>query len=68
MYADDVTQIIISPSKSKLIMKAKVECEIDRIRKFERTWEIKTSVEKKLKIIPIAQLKKKKNQSKWKRN
>ncbi len=56
MYADDVTQIITSPSKSKLMMKAKVEREIERISKFERMWKIKTS-EEKFKIIPIAQLK-----------
>ena len=36
MYADDVTQVIASPSKSKLIMKAKVERKIERISKFER--------------------------------
>lgn len=56
MYADDVTQIITSPSKSKLMMKVKVEREIERISKFERQWKIKTS-EGKFKIIPIAQLK-----------
>lgn len=59
MYADDVTQVITSPSKSKLMMKAKVEREIERISKFERKWKIKTS-EEKFKIIPIAQLKTKK--------
>ncbi len=56
MYADDVTQVITSQSKSKLMMKIKVECEIERISKFERKWKIKTS-EEKFKIIPIAQLK-----------
>ena len=56
MYADDVTQIITSPSKSKLMMKVKVEREIERISKFERQWKIKTS-EGKFKILPIAQLK-----------
>jgi len=59
MYADDVTQVITSPSKSKLMMKVKVEREIERISKFERKWKIKTS-EEKFKIIPIAQLKTKK--------
>ncbi len=33
MYADDITQIITSPSKSKLVMKLKVESEIERIKK-----------------------------------
>ena len=59
MYADDITQVITSPSKSKLTMKLKVEREIERINKFERKWKIKTS-EEKFKIIPIAQLKSKK--------
>ena len=59
MYADDVTQVITSPSKSKLMMKIEVEREIERISKFERKWKIKTS-EEKFKIIPIAQLKTKK--------
>ncbi len=56
MYADDITQIITTPSKSKLMMKAKVEREIERINKFERKWKIRTS-EEKFKIIPLAQLK-----------
>ena len=55
LYADDVTQIITSPSKSKLMMKAKVEWEIERICNFERKWKIKTS-EGEYKIIPISQL------------
>ncbi len=59
MYADDITQVISSPSKSKLMMKAKVEREIERINKFERMWKIKTS-EEKFKIIPMAQFKTKK--------
>ena len=46
MYADDITQIITSPSKSKNIMKLKVQREIERINKFERKWTIKTSEEK----------------------
>ena len=56
MYADDITQVITSPSKSKLMMKLKVEREIERINKFERKWKTKTS-EEKFKIIPIAQYK-----------
>ncbi len=50
MYADDVTQVITSQSESKLMMKIKVEREIERISKFERKWKIKTS-EEKFKII-----------------
>ncbi len=59
MYADDVTQIITSASKSKLMIKLKVERNIESINKFERKWKIKTS-EEKFQIIPIAQLKTKK--------
>ena len=46
LYADDITQVITSPSKSKLMMKIKVEREIERINKFERKWKIRTSEEK----------------------
>ncbi len=59
MYANDVTQIITSPRKSKLMIKLKVERHIERINRFERKWKIKTS-EEKFQIIPIAQLKTKK--------
>ncbi len=34
MYTDDITQVITSNSKSKLMMKIKVEREIERINKF----------------------------------
>ncbi len=54
MYADDVTQIITTQSKSKNLMKLKVGREINRINRFEKKWEMKTSQEK-FKIIPIAQ-------------
>ncbi len=53
MYADDVTQIITTPSKSKNMMKLKAERAIDRMSRYERKWKIKTS-EEKLKIIPLA--------------
>ncbi len=43
MYADDVTQIIITQSKSKNMMKLKVEREINRMNRFEKKWKIKTS-------------------------
>ncbi len=56
MYADDVTRVIISPSKFKLMMRVKVEREIERMSKFERKRKIKTS-EEKFKIIPISQFK-----------
>ena len=56
MYADDVTQVITTPSKSKNMMKLKVEREIERINKYERKWKIQTS-EEKFKIVPLAQYK-----------
>ncbi len=43
MYADDITQIVTTPSKSKLMMKIKVEREIERIKKSELEWKIKAS-------------------------
>ncbi len=58
MYADDIIQIT-SPNNSKLMMKIKVERKIERINKSERKWKIRTS-EEKIKIVPVAQLKRKK--------
>ena len=57
IFADDITQVITTPSKSKAMLKLKVEREIERINKFERKWKIQTS-EEKFNIIPIAQYKK----------
>ncbi len=54
MYADDITQVITSPSRSNSMMKLKVEREIERINKLERKWKIQTS-EEKFKIIALAQ-------------
>ncbi len=56
LYADDITQVITSPSKSKNMMKLKVEREIERINRYEKQWKIKTSQDK-FKLIPIAQFK-----------
>ncbi len=56
LYADDITQIVTTASKSKKMMKLKLEREIDRINSFERKWKIRTN-EDKFKIIPIAQYK-----------
>ncbi len=36
IFADDITQIITTPSKSKLMLKLKVEREIERMNKYER--------------------------------
>ncbi len=39
LFADDITQIITLPSKSKEMMKWKVEREIERISRYEKTLE-----------------------------
>ncbi len=36
IFADDITQVPTSPSKSKAILKIKVESEVERINKYER--------------------------------
>ncbi len=56
LYADDITQIITTISKSKKMMKLKLEREIERINRFERKWKIQTN-EEKFRVIPIAQYK-----------
>ena len=53
-YADDITQVMATQSKSKLMIKVKLEREIERINKFERQWKIKTNKDQ-FKILPIAQ-------------
>ena len=53
-YADDISQVIISPSKSKKMMKMQAQRDIERVNYFERQWKIQTS-EEKFKIIPLAQ-------------
>lgn len=53
MYADDITQIIVHPSKSRKIMAKRVESEIKKINTFEEKWKIKTN-QNKFKIIPLA--------------
>ena len=53
MYADDITQIITHPSKSKNIMARHASREIVRINNYEKKWKIKTNTAK-FKIIPLA--------------
>ncbi len=55
LYADDITEIITSPGKSKDMMKIKVGKETERKKTHRKKWKIQTS-EDKFKIIPIAQL------------
>lgn len=57
IFVDDMTRIITTTSKSKAMLKLKVEREKERINNFERKWKIQTS-EEKFKILPIAQYKK----------
>ncbi len=54
MYTDDVTKKIATQSKSKNMMKFKVEREINKINRFKKKWKFKTSQEK-FKILPIVQ-------------
>ncbi len=42
-YVDDDTQVITSPSKSKLMMKIKVEREIEGIYKYGMNWKMKNN-------------------------
>ena len=53
IYADDITQIITHPSKSKKIMARRVQTEINKINSYETLWKIKTNTSK-FKIIPLA--------------
>ncbi len=57
LYADDITQVITTPSKSRNMMRLNAEREIERINRYEKKmWKIRTS-EKKFKILPIARYK-----------
>ncbi len=56
MYADDITQVITTPSKSRNMMRLKAEREIEHINYYEKMWKIRIS-EEKLKILPIARYK-----------
>ena len=53
MYADDVTQIITHPSKSRNFMVNKIQKEINTINTYEKKWKIKTNMSK-FKVIPLA--------------
>ena len=52
-YADDITQIICQPGKSKRYLARKVEREIQAINTFEKQWKIQTNMNK-FTILPIA--------------
>ena len=53
MYADDITQIVIQPGKSRKFLAKKLEREITNINNFEHKWKIQTNTNK-FTIIPIA--------------
>ena len=64
MYADDITQIISYPSKSKKMLAKRTEKEINNINKFEYKWKIKTNMQKFI-LLPIASKKTRKNYNRW---
>ena len=51
--ADDITQIITYPGKSKKMLAKRIEKEIKNINEFEHKWKIKTNVQK-FNLLPIA--------------
>lgn len=53
IYADDVTQIITYPGKSKNIMKLYTTREIEKLNEYERRWKIKTN-QQKFKLLHIS--------------
>ena len=52
-YADDVTQIISYPGRSRKFLARKVEREVTKINEYEHQWKIKTNINK-FAILPIA--------------
>ena len=52
-YADDITQIITYPGKSRPLMANRIVREIEKINYYEKKWKIKTN-KNKFKIIPMA--------------
>ena len=55
-YADDISQIITYPGKSRNMMARRAEREISQINNYEHKWKIKTNINK-FKIIAMAQKK-----------
>lgn len=45
-YADDITQIIPYPGKSKEMLRLRTQREIERVNHFEKLWRIKTNTNK----------------------
>ena len=55
-FADDITQVITYPGKSKLMLARRTSEEIKKINDYEKSWKIQTSKEK-FKLISISALK-----------
>lgn len=55
MFADDITQIISYPGKSKELTARHTARAIENISKFEKKWKIQTNINK-FKVIPIGNL------------
>lgn len=51
-YADDVTQIITYPGKSRELTTRRTINEITKVNDYEKKWKIKTN-RNKLKLVPI---------------
>ena len=56
MFADDVTQVIEYPHRSKRFLARKTEREVERINKYERKWKIKTNKDK-FQLLSVSKLK-----------
>ena len=56
MFADDITQIITNPNKSRQLMAIQTTREIEKINNFEKQWKIKTNPTK-FQILHAAQRK-----------
>lgn len=52
LFADDITQIVMYPGKSKEMAARCTQTAIESINKYEKLWKIKTNT-RKFKVIPI---------------
>ena len=52
-YADDVSQLVVHPGRSKTILNARTSRDIARVNAHEARWRIKTSIEK-FTVVPVA--------------
>ena len=56
LFADDVTQIIEYPGRSKKMLALRTQREIERVNNFEQKWKIKTN-KSKFKILSVSKIK-----------